>query len=320
MSLVGLRSAVVASLGTNVPAFHTAQAHGGRFNRGEITRLALQSPGVFVAVMGGPITREGGSVVCAAELVAYVITGGTSIEKRDEAALVLAEEVARQVANNAWAYTGSRAPSNISTANLYSGDVDKLGVALWSVAWTQLIDLITEDDTLTLDDFERLYVDYDLAPKDETIDAQDIVTLEGELMSAYGHINIATPVATTIAVANTYQKAAGTTALNLAHDCDMPVTGQVRNSGTVTKVFAVDASLSAIVSADAKVTVAIAKNGTVDEDTAIEQAVSLTEGAEAFALTHIVSLAHDDYVEVWVKADALVNVTLTKMSLKISAS
>jgi hypothetical protein len=253
--------------------------------------------------------------------VVYLVTGGTSIEKRDAGAMVLAEEVARQVTKNTWAHEDTRAPTEIEAINQYSGELDKIGVALWSVSWKQTTKLTdAEAIEATLDDFESLYTDFDLAPKDDVVDIQSRVLLERNLMSAYGHINIATPVVTTIAVANTYQKAAGTTALKLAHDCDMPATGRLRHVGTVTKDFAVSAALSVTVSADAKVTVAIAKNGTVDADTAIEQAVSLTGGAEAFALEDIAELALNEYVEVWVKADATVNVTLTKMNLRVSAN
>ena len=203
--------------------------------------------------------------------------------------------------------------------NLYSGLIDREGVALWSVTWSQYADL-NIFDAEGLDDLKSVQLDWDLAPADGVIDSQQIVYLWSELMSAYGNLNVSSSAATAVAVAGTYVKAAGTTALNLSSDMDMPQVNRLRHTGTVAKPFFVSASASVLVSADAKVTLALAKNGTVDEHTAIEQKCTLAGGAEAFSIKSLVSLDENDYVEVWLTADNTVNVTLEKLHLIAAAA
>lgn len=319
MSLVGLRDAIVASIRVNVAAFRVVQPHGGRFNAAELKRIATQAPAALVAMLGGPLEREGGQAVGAVQMFVFVVTGGTSTTKRDEDALLLAEAVAGLMSENKWAYADAQAPSRARLDNLYSGEIDRLGVALWAISWTQRADVAIFDAS-ALDDLNTVQPTMDLAPADGLVESTQVVELQGTLMSAYGHLNMATAVATPIAVPGTYQKAAGTTALNLASGFDSPVTGRLRHLGTVARPCLVRASASVQVSADAKVTLALAKNGVPDPDTAIEEEMTLAGEVEAFSLDGIMSLTTNDHVEVWVTADDTINVTLTKLSLAVAAT
>lgn len=319
MTLVALRTSVIDYLTANMPQFKTVQAHGGKFNREELKRIAMKSPAALVSVLGGGLQRESTQAVGEMALTVFIVTRDTSSTKRGEDVLTLAETVAGHVMDNAWDYAEATAPKNGRIDNLYTGKIDRDGVALWSVSWRQRADLAIFDHT-ALPDFHTLYVDADLAPADGVIDAQQVIRVGGEFMSAYGHMSVSTAVATAIATPATYVKAAGTTELKLAGDMDMPATNRLRHTGTIEKPMLATASLSVTVSADAKVTLAFAKNGVVDTDTAIEQEVTLAGGAEAFSLKSIASLAANEYLEIWVTADAAVNVTITKASVVLAAT
>ena len=309
MSLLALRTAIVAGITTGETAFNVVKSHGGIFNRAEYKRIAVKTPGCSVAIFGGPVTRNGKIGVCMARVVAFIVAKGTSETKRDVEAMVLAESVANLAAADAWGYE-AKAPEEIGLANLYSGDIDRDTIAIWSVTWQQLVDL-SDFDLSTLDDFYKAHVDWDLAPRDGVVDAQQVISLGGDFMSIYGHIYISAAAATGIAVAGTYQKALGATTLKLADDCDMPADGRVRHIGTVSKPMLATATGSVSVAADAKVTLAISKNGTVDENTAQEIECTLAEGAEPFSLTGLFNLDENDYVDIWITADDTVAVTLT---------
>ena len=139
-------------------------------------------------------------------------------------------------------------------------------------------------------------------------------------MSAYGHMYTSTPVATAIAVIDTYQKAAGTTTLKLADDVDMPVTGRLRHIGVVAKPMLVTGDCSVQVDGDALVTLALAKDGVVDEDTRVEEQLTVAGGVETMSLKGVMSLDENEYAEIWVKADDTVNVTLTTANVVLAAT
>lgn len=323
-SMVGLRDAIVTNIAAEIPAFQVVRPYGGTFNREELQRLALKAPACLLVMMGGNIDREGGSpILDGSDIIAFIVTRGSSETKRDEAAIVLSELVAGLAARNSWLWQCARAPEGIQIQNLYSGAIDKLGVALWAVKWSQRLDIDVFDpgsDGENLPDFHSLYTDYDLAPADGVIEFKQTIQVGGEFMSAYGHMYVSTPVATAIAVSDTYQKAAGTTTLKLADDVDMPVVGRLRHTGVIAKPFLVTVDLSVEVDADAKVTLVIAKGGTPDENTEVEEEMTLAGGVEAISLDGLFSLDENEYVEVWVKADSTIGVTITKANVVIAAT
>jgi hypothetical protein len=324
MSLVALRDAIVESIESNISTFRAVQGHGGRFSLEEIKRVSLQEPSCLVAVFGGRTRRIGGVCgLCDAEVVAFIITKGSSVSARDRAAPALAEAVAQLAIENTWGCDFTKAPEDgVMINNLYLPDIDRHMVSLWSVSWTQQVEIGTFDLT-TLDDFNRLNVQTDIADRDGVIEHEFDIFLNGTLMSAYGRAYISSALATSIAVADTYQKVAGTTTLvtsPVSVYVDMPSNNRLRHTGTASKPFMVEANVSVEVSADAKVTFAFAKNGTVDETAEAEEELTLAGGAESISLKSTLDLDENDYIELWVKADDTVNVTVNKMSLVIVAS
>lgn len=319
MSLVALRDSIISSIDAEIATFKAVLPHGGKFDKEELKRIALQSPAALVAVMAGPVEREGGEAMCDAIFTVFVITKGSSQTQRETAVIALAQEVGKLAVHDSWAYEHARAPTGVRLDNLYAGEIDRMGVALWAVSWSQYT-AIAPFDFDSLDWLHTVHADYDFAPKDGVVDSEQIIQVGGDFMSAYGHLNVSTAIATAIAAPDTYQKAAGTTALKLASDVDMPVDGRLRHTGTVLKPFLATASGSVVVDTDERVTLAFAVNGTVDEDTAVELDLTVAEGAEAFSLKSVVNLDENDYVELWVKAASAIGVTITKSNLVLAAT
>lgn len=323
MSLYGLRDAIVASIQSNVSEFRVVKAHGGKFNRDELKRVAVATPAALVTVLGGPMDRHGGQAVGVTEMAVFIVTGGNSVTNRKKDALNLVEAVCGLVNNDSWGYGTATAPTDVRFDNLYDGKVDRKGVALWVVTWSQNVDLaIYDPDTDTdLGNFYRMNTKLDLVPADGVIDLESQTFIWGTLMSAYGHIHVSTAVGTGIAAAGTFQKMAGTTTLLENQDADMPVVGRLRHTGTVSKPFLAEAAMSLTVSADALVTVALYKNGALVTGSKTDIEMTLAGGAKPIAIKGIVDgLSENEYVEVWVTADDTVTVTATKLSLTMVAT
>lgn len=319
-NIVALRTAIINSLATEVSQLENVRAHGGRFNLAELKRVAVRSPVALVAVLNCPVVRHGGTPVGNAQIAAFVVCHGTSQTNRDAQAPALAEAIAVEAAKNSWSYEYSQAPKDIRIDNLFSTATEKTGESLWAVTWSQQVNLGVDEDFMdSLTDFNQANLKIDLYPADGVYESDQTIDLQGTLMSSYGHIYISTPIATAIAAADTYQKAAGTTTLGEADDMDSPVTGRLRYTGSVQKPFKIDASLSVSVDSDAEVTLAIAKNGSARARSEISQDCTAAGGAEAFSLQDVVLLDEDDYLEVWVKADDTINVTVEKMSFAVIA-
>lgn len=315
MSLVALQTAIISAIDSGVSTFRTVEDHGGRYDLDEVKRIATKQPACLVSVLGGPVERMAGSTArCMADIVAAVVTMGSSQTGRDAAAAALAEAVAVLAIENAWEYEDAKAPERIFIDNLYSGALDRLGVALWFVRWKQLT-VLGSFDASDYDDFNRLNVQTDMAPADGVVDDELDIWLQGTLMSAYGQIYVSADAATSIAVASTYQKAAGTTTLLRADGFDMPTSNRLRHTDDVTRAVSVQAKASISVDSDAEVFLAIAKNGTVVDESGISEDMLAADGAEVLAADALVELGENDYVEAWVTADDTVNVTLEKLTL-----
>ncbi len=320
MSLTGLQSAIVTSIDTTITTLRTVQQHGGRFDAQELRRYALRAPAALVACLGGPISRDVAShSSCKAKIAVFVVTHGNSAVARNTDALTFCESIAGMAALNTWDYVDAQAPLDIRIDNLYGSSIDETGSALWAVTWTQASDIDVYDDS-ALDEFHTANTKWDLWPADGTIDAEDLLLIWGQFMSAYGHIYVSSAAATSVATPGTYVKAAGTTTLKLADEFDMPADMRIRHTGTPTRPTLVTASCSVTVASDCKVTVALAENGVLDANTAQEQELTAAGGAMSFDVKGVLSLAENDYAEVWVTADEIVGVTMTKLNFVAAAT
>lgn len=153
------------------------------------------------------------------------------------------------------------------------------------------------------------------------ITPQDVRDLIVSFQAEQGMIYVSTPATTTIAVAGTYVKAAGTTTLSTAvtaNKYDMPADNRLRYTGTPTRTVKVDvhAAIEVVTPIiDKQIGLQIFKNGSLVTGTTM----STFDGATALtptmvSTTALVSLATNDYVEAWVtNIDSTDNVTVQQM-------
>ncbi|HEY8136261.1 MAG TPA: hypothetical protein VIF61_00375 [Methylocystis sp.] len=140
-NLPALRDAVVASLRAKIPSV-SIEPHGGSFDEKEIQAFATKAPAIRIALLGfDQVSRHAsGQVWLPVNFAAAIVTkdqldDGAKVT-RDTAALLISNAVALAVAGNRFGLSGVKQPENLRGGNLYSGDVLKMGVALWQVTWT----------------------------------------------------------------------------------------------------------------------------------------------------------------------------------------
>lgn len=174
MSLLDVRDAAVKALYIALkPRTVAVTAHGGQLTTEELKRISTNAPAVLVACLGVPnIMLEGGVVTADSQWGAFVVTEDRSRVKRDSRGLLIMESVGITIPNNWWSGTAASTPKNITGRNLYSTALDKLGISLWVLNWSQKVDLEAVT-TATYDNFERVYATYDVNETVDTVETED---------------------------------------------------------------------------------------------------------------------------------------------------
>ncbi|TBW58554.1 DUF1834 family protein [Marinobacter halodurans] len=149
------RDAIVATIKQALPELRDCQAHGGRFDLPELQRWSRRAPAVLVAAVQVPVVADNHTRQVQVRWVAYVVTRDTPQAARDVAALDYAEALLRCVKGNRWGLDNTQRPENLAAENLYSGQADRQGMALWAVSWQQGLAL-RATDLSSLADF-RIY-------------------------------------------------------------------------------------------------------------------------------------------------------------------
>jgi hypothetical protein len=143
-----LLDAICARLRDRLPGVRSVERHGGSFDLEELKRIAVQAPCVRVALVGcGRAERESsGELVLPLSLALVVVARDSAVEgvgrtPRDAAAMALASAAMMAVDRSRFGLANVGAPKDLSAVNEYSGQVDRTGVAIWQVTWTQAIAL-----------------------------------------------------------------------------------------------------------------------------------------------------------------------------------
>lgn len=176
-----MRDAIVSRVRSTIPALRTCEPHGGDFTKDELDRYTTNTPACLVVCLGMQSSQDlGGEPLRSYRWAVFVVArdlprGAPQMPvAKADVGLSISDAVARLVASERWNGTAGTAASSIRTQNLYSAASDRRGVTFWAVTWEQAPD---DDDELldvsTLPDFLRIHTDYDLAPADEHLDAQD---------------------------------------------------------------------------------------------------------------------------------------------------
>lgn len=121
------RDTIVQAIKDAVPGLYTCEAHGGRFDLGELKRWSKQAPAVLVAAVSVPSIADDATRIAEVRWVAYLVTRDTPQATRDVAALDFSEALLRLVRKNTWSLDNAQKPERVAAENLYSGNVDRHG-------------------------------------------------------------------------------------------------------------------------------------------------------------------------------------------------
>lgn len=178
MSLLALRTAVVAGIKAALPAVPTVEPHSGRFDLTDLGRLAVRTPAVLVAVLGTDEVTQSTTGLCVepVRLAAFVVTGNAPGLTRDAAALAIVHTLARLLPENRWGLDGAQRPTEIRADNLYAAELDRKAIAMWAVSWRQYL-RTTEIDVATLDVFAKFHAETDVGQTAATENPTDDVDL-----------------------------------------------------------------------------------------------------------------------------------------------
>ena len=136
-ALTAVTDGIVAALD---PQIDVAQ-HPGRFTEAELERLVLKKRAVRVAIEGLPeVSVTGpGRIQAQLTLSAFICCGDSLAAPRHQAALALVESLLHLIPHQRWGVPCLRPalPASLRVDNLYNGEINRKGVALWAVAWRQ---------------------------------------------------------------------------------------------------------------------------------------------------------------------------------------
>ena len=157
----------------------------------------------------------------------------------------------------------------------------------------------------------------------QDISAQDVRDIVETLKPGYGQMWLSATDESSIGVAGTYVKAAGTTTLTTdpaAATWSMPANNRLQYGGTADRLAVVSCSFS-MQAAGAVVDLSwrLAKGGVTIPDTEITRRVTNTAQNGAASVTGLVSVSNGDYIELWVTNDTnTTNLTVMKMTMTVT--
>lgn len=144
MSLTAFLTAVTTILTPALPVGVKIEQHGGRFTERELPLLLAKAPCVLVSSLGISQLDPYAAATWRGQIqfAVYVIGADVSGQSRGPMAMDLAQTVMQQLLpDQFWGLNEDTCdPPDWKTAraeNLYSGHINTLQVAIWTVTWTQ---------------------------------------------------------------------------------------------------------------------------------------------------------------------------------------
>ncbi|MFA0199098.1 hypothetical protein AB4453_11220 [Vibrio atlanticus] len=158
-----------------IEKIQTVERHIGRFDKADDIKrwMSNRDGGVRIAALRVPqYETVGNRLIGNVNLVAYVFTTDQFGYEKDLRAEVVAGKLVRELVDRSALPTSYGRVENVRSDNLYSGEIDKLGIAIWSVTWSQQWYLDEEIDLSTLDDFITFGLKGEIADGAPTIDGE----------------------------------------------------------------------------------------------------------------------------------------------------
>ncbi|MCP3943462.1 MAG: hypothetical protein GY710_18550 [Desulfobacteraceae bacterium] len=144
MILNDLLNAVCADFKVVFPDLKECKPHGGRFDKKELKRISGKAPAIYVAPIatGKAVATGTGEQDLPVSMAAFVATIDQRKLPRAVSALNLVEGLIARINDQVWGIPDLVHPAGPGAAkNLYSGEIDRIGIALWVVSWQQTVRL-----------------------------------------------------------------------------------------------------------------------------------------------------------------------------------
>ncbi|PML45220.1 hypothetical protein BCT76_02845 [Vibrio tasmaniensis] len=158
-----------------IEKIQTVERHIGRFDKADDIKrwMSNRDGGVRVAALRvQQYETVGNRLIGNVNFAAYVFTTDQFGYEKDLRAEVVAGKFVRELVDRSALPTSYGRVENVRSDNLYSGEIDKLGIAIWSVTWSQQWYLDEEIDLSTLDDFITFGLKGEIADGAPTIDGE----------------------------------------------------------------------------------------------------------------------------------------------------
>ncbi|CAK3191264.1 Tail-completion protein [Vibrio crassostreae] len=158
-----------------IEKIQTVERHIGRFDKADDIKrwMSNRDGGVRVAALRvQQYETVGNRLIGNVNFAAYVFTTDQFGYEKDLRAEVVAGKLVRELMDRSALPTSYGRVENVRSDNLYSGEIDKLGIAIWSVTWSQQWYLDEEIDLSTLDDFITFGLKGEIADGAPTIDGE----------------------------------------------------------------------------------------------------------------------------------------------------
>ena len=141
-----------------VPEAAEVSVWRGRVGAEVLDRLSTRDPAIVLACDRADLSPDLSPVSMNLTIVALCMSRGG--KDRDDVALTLVEGLTRWIDDWVWGPDfNARPPDRITARNLWTPSVDKKGVTIWALAWTQQLELAsTPADPFVPD---RLSIEFD---------------------------------------------------------------------------------------------------------------------------------------------------------------
>ncbi|MCF4173530.1 hypothetical protein [Vibrio sp. McD22-P3] len=153
----------------------TVERHIGQFDTpADVKRwLSNRDGGVRIAALRvAEYDTVGNRLIGNVNFVAYIFTAAQYGYEKDTRAEVITGSLVRALLDRSALPSAYSKAMNVRSDNLYNGKIDELGVAIWSVTWSQQWYLDEEIDLSKLDDFLTFGLKGEVAEGAPTIEGE----------------------------------------------------------------------------------------------------------------------------------------------------
>ncbi|HHY0486353.1 TPA: hypothetical protein ACVU4X_002987 [Vibrio parahaemolyticus] len=162
----------------DIDKVQAVERHVGRFDKpADIKRwMSNRDGGIRIAALRVKSYETiGGRLIGNVDFAAYVFTAEQYGYQKDIRAEVITGRLVRSLMGFDALPTAYSQVADVRSDNLYSGNVDELGLAIWAVTWSQQWYLDEELNLGTLDDFLTFGMNGELEDGAPTIDGEVIL-------------------------------------------------------------------------------------------------------------------------------------------------